>query len=412
MKKYKGVSIMDNLFSDRMVDVPRSFIREILKSALDPSVISFAGGLPNRELFPVEELKLATDRVFEIFGRDLFQYSNSEGFLGLRELIARRYRDKKQLNIPANNILITNGSQQGLDLLGKILIDDGDDIVIEEPGYLGAIQAFSVYRPRFHPVPLTEDGVDINKLKSVMSSTKPKLMYAVPNFQNPSGVTYSESNRQQVAELIQGSDTLFIEDDPYGDLRYSGVPKQTFKTWLPENTVLLGSFSKTVIPGFRLGWIVASDKIMEKLIIAKQAVDLHTCHFTQHIIYQYLKDNDIEKHVGKIKEVYATQLKAMLENIKECFPGGVKYTHPDGGMFLWVELPANASSRKLLDLAVRQGVIFVPGDPFYINRKETNTLRLNFSCVDSETIRVGMQRLGDAIKQLISQNKISLDTEL
>ncbi len=393
---------MDSLFSDRIADVPRSFIREILKVTLDHSVISFAGGLPNRELFPVEELKQATGKVFVMFGRDLFQYSNSEGFIGLRELIAQRYHDKKQLNIHADNILITNGSQQGLDLLGKIFVNDGDDIVIEEPGYLGAIQAFSIYRPRFNTVALAEDGIDIKRLKTIMASSKPKLIYTVPNFQNPSGISYSEANRQQTAEVIQGTNTLLVEDDPYGDLRYSGTPKSTFKTLLPENTALLGSFSKTVIPGFRLGWIAASDKIMEKLIVAKQAADLHTCHFTQHIIYQYLKDNDIEKHIGKIKEVYGNQLSSMEESIKEYFPVEVTCTHPEGGMFLWVGLPGNASSRTLLDLAVKDKVLFVPGDPFYINRKETNTLRLNFSCVDEKTIRLGIERLGKCIKELLN----------
>ncbi len=215
---------MDSMFSDRIADVPRSFIREILKVALDHSVISFAGGLPNRELFPAEELKQATAKVFDIFGRDIFQYSDSEGFIGLKEQISQRYREKKQLDIPVENILITNGSQQGLDLLGKILINEGDDIVIEEPGYLGAIQAFSLYQPKYNTVTLNEDGLDIEQLCSILSSTRPKLMYTVPNFQNPSGISYSEQNRKKVAEIIRGTGTILIEDDPYCDLRYSGIP--------------------------------------------------------------------------------------------------------------------------------------------------------------------------------------------
>jgi 2-aminoadipate transaminase len=392
---------MDNIFSDRISDVPRSFIREILKVALDHSVISFAGGLPNRELFPAEELKKATNKVFEIFGSDIFQYSNSEGYPGLRTLIAGRYREKHRLDIPVENILITNGSQQGLDLLGKIMVNYGNDIILEEPGYLGAIQAFSIYRPRFNTVALTEDGMDIKRLKAVMSSTRPKLMYTVPNFQNPSGITYSETNRQEIADIIGGTGTLLIEDDPYGDLRYSGTSKPTFKNLMPDNTILLGSFSKTIIPGFRLGWIVAPDEIMEKLIVAKQASDLHTSHFTQCIVYQYLKDNDIEKHINKIKDVYGKQLNSMLDNIEECFPAEARCTHPEGGMFLWAELPEKISSRALLDLAIRDKVIFVPGDPFYIDRNETNTLRLNFSCVDEETIQLGIQRLGNAIKEML-----------
>jgi 2-aminoadipate transaminase len=392
---------MDSIFSDRISDVPRSFIREILKVALDPNIISFAGGLPNRKLFPVKELKSAAIKVFDTMGSDTLQYSESEGYLGLREMIAKRYHDKKNLDITASSILITNGSQQGLDLLGKIVINDGDDIIIEEPGYLGAIQAFSIFKPRFNPVVLTEEGLDIKQFKSVMSTRKPKLIYSVPNFQNPSGISYSEHNRLEIADIFRGTNTLLIEDDPYGDLRYSGTVKPSFKTILPANTILLGSFSKTIVPGFRLGWIVAPDDILEKLIVAKQAADLHTSHFTQCILYQYMKDNDIEAHIRKIKECYGNQLRAMLASIQQYFPAKVAHTTPEGGMFLWVTLPENTSSRDLLDLAIKDKVIFVPGDPFYVNRNETNTLRLNFSCVDEEMINIGIKNLGKAMEQLL-----------
>ena len=307
----KGIN-MDSIFSDRISDVPRSFIREILKVALDPNIISFAGGLPNRKLFPVKELKSATNKVFDTMGSDTLQYSESEGYSGLREMIAKRYHDKKNLDIAASSILITNGSQQGLDLMGKIVINDGDDIIIEEPGYLGAIQAFSIFKPRFNPVALTEEGLDIKQFKSVMSARKPKLIYSVPNFQNPSGISYSEHNRLEIADILRGTNTLLIEDDPYGDLRYSGTVKPSFKTILPANTILLGSFSKTIVPGFRLGWIVAPDDIMEKLIVAKQAADLHTSHFTQCILYQYMKDNDIEAHIRKIKECLWKSIKSYV----------------------------------------------------------------------------------------------------
>jgi 2-aminoadipate transaminase len=392
---------MDSIFSDRISDVPRSFIREILKVTLDPTIISFAGGLPNRKFFPVQELKAATNKVFDTMGRDVLQYSASEGYAGLREMIAERYREKKNLDISAENILITNGSQQGLDLMGKILINDGDDVIIEEPAYLGAIQAFSIFKPRFNPVILTEEGLDIKQLKSVMAARKPKLMYTVPNFQNPSGISYSERTRREMADIIKGTKTLLIEDDPYGDLRYSGTNRPSFKTILPDNTILFGSFSKTISPGLRLGWIVAPHDIMEKLIVAKQAADLHTTHFTQCILYQYIKDNDIEAHIGKIKEAYGKQARAMLKSIKQYFPSGVAHTTPEGRIFLWVTLPENTSSRDLLDLAIKDKVIFVPGDPFYVNRRETNTLRLNFSCTDEETIEIGIRNLGKAMEQLL-----------
>lgn len=392
---------MDSIFSDRISDVPRSFIREILKVALDPAVISFAGGLPNRELFPAEELREATNKVFDIHGRDIFQYSNSEGYIKLREYIAERYFQKKQLNVPVENILITNGSQQGLDLLGKILVNDGDDIIIEEPGYLGAIQAFSIYKPNFLPVPVSEDGMDAHKLREIVASQKPKLMYIVPNFQNPSGISYSQENRLKVSEILQGTNTILIEDDPYGDLRFTGKNKQSFKELLPDNTVMLGSFSKTIVPGFRLGWVVAPKHIMEKLIIAKQASDLHTSHFTQTIIYQYLKDNDVDDHINKIREAYGKQCRAMLNSIETYFPSGVTYTKPEGGMFLWAELPHNLVALDLFELAVKDNVIFVPGDPFYVKKMRTRTLRLNFSCVDEGTIQVGIRRLGNAIRKLL-----------
>jgi len=391
----------NNIFSDRINDVPRSFIREILKVAIDRSVISFAGGLPNRELFPEDELKKATDKVFEIYGKDIFQYANSEGFYGLRELISKRYREKNKLDIPVENILITNGSQQGLDLIGKILVNEGDDIIIEEPGYLGAIQAFSIFKPRFNPIPVHDDGLDIEGLQNVMSTTRPKILYGVPNFQNPSGISYPQQNRTAIAEILRNTGTIMVEDDPYGELRYSGTGKTSFKTLLPDNTILLGSFSKIIVPGFRLGWIAAPDVIMEKLIVAKQAADLHTTHFTQCIVYQYLINNDIEAHIQKIKEVYGRQLKAMLAGIDEYFPDYVTHSNPEGGMFLWAKLPDNASTRKLLDLSLKDKVIFVPGDPFYINRHETNTMRLNFSCMDTGTIRLGMERLGKVIKQML-----------
>jgi len=393
---------MNSIFSDRISDVPKSFIREILKVAVDPAVISFAGGLPNRELFPVEEIKQASIRVLEEHGREALQYSKTEGYQELRKYISQRYVDKHNLDIPVENILITNGSQQGLDLMGKILLNKMDDIVIEEPGYLGAIQAFSVYRARFNPVPVSEEGMDIGHLQTIMSTKAPKLIYAVPNFQNPSGISYSEANRRAVAAQVRDSNTLLIEDDPYGDLRFEGAEKTSFKRLIPENTVMLGSFSKTVAPSFRLGWIVAPDNIMEKLVIAKQAADLHTNNFAQYVIYRYIKDNDFDKHIRKIVSVYSNQKNAMMESIKQYFPPGIRHTKPEGGMFLWVTLPQHMSSMKLFERAIIDKVAFVPGHPFYINGNEVNTLRLNFSCVDEETIRIGINRLGQAIKEQLA----------
>jgi len=393
---------LDRIFSDRISDVPRSFIREILKVALDPSVISFAGGLPNRELFPVAALKEATCRVFDTQGRDVLQYAGSEGHAGLREYISTRYREKANLDIPVDSILITSGSQQGLDLLGKTILNEGDAVVIEEPGYLGAIQAFSLYRPRFLPVPVSGEGMDPVALRSALSS-RPKLMYTVPNFQNPSGITYSEQNRLELARILEETDTLLIEDDPYGDLRFTGCAQTSFKELLPGNTILLGSFSKSLVPGLRLGWIVAPPALMQKLITAKQATDLHTSHFTQGIVCQYLRDNDADEHIRMIRDVYGRQCQAMQNSIQRYFPAEVTYTKPEGGMFLWAELPLDMAAMDLFELAVKDKVVFVPGDPFYVRGNRHRTLRLNFSCADVETIDVGIGRLGKAIRELMER---------
>ncbi|MCL6415290.1 PLP-dependent aminotransferase family protein [Aestuariirhabdus sp. Z084] len=394
---------MDSLFADRINDVPRSFIREILKVALDPSVISFAGGLPNREFFPAEELQQATEQVFALQGRDLFQYSSSEGFLPLREWIAKRYRDTQGLDISADSILITSGSQQGLDLLGKVLLNEGDGLLMEAPGYLGAIQAFSIYRPEFLNVAVNEQGMVLEELDRQLQGTSPKLAYTVPNFQNPSGISYSDANRQAVAERLKGKNCILIEDNPYGDLRFSGDPVASFYNRLPEQTVLLGSFSKCVIPGFRLGWMVAPEPLMQKLLVAKQATDLHTSHFTQCIVHQYLMNHDIDAHLKTIIDAYGSQCRAMMAAMDRHFPDTVHYTRPDGGMFLWASLPESLSAMALFELAVKQQVVFVPGDPFYTDRSNSSTLRLSFSCVDAETIDVGIERLGRAMGEMLAK---------
>lgn len=392
---------MGNIFSDRISDVPRSFIREILKVTLDESVISFAGGLPNRDLFPLQEIKAATAKLLEESGKDVLQYSSSEGYPELREWISKRYASKG-LAVEADNILITAGSQQGLDLLGKTILNEGDSVVIEEPGYLGAIQAFSIYRARFHPVPVHPYGMDLEILERTLSDHTVKLMYCVPNFQNPAGISYSTENRKGVADILRHRNTLIVEDDPYGELRFLGEDKPSFHNLIPHNAVLLGSFSKIVIPSFRIGWIAARHDVMDKLIIAKQASDLHTNYFGQRVILRYLKDNDIDAHIAKIREAYGIQRGAMVAAIKEFFPAEIEYTEPEGGMFLWITLPEGLSAMEVFKRAIELKVAFVPGDPFYVNRKNVNTLRLNYSSVDAETIRTGIKRLGDVLKEMVA----------
>ncbi len=392
---------MNNLFSKRVLDIPKSFIREILKVAVDPEIISFAGGLPNKELFPVKELQEAVNLQFQTSGKDILQYSTTEGYYPLREYIARRYKEKRNVKVSPENILITNGSQQALDLLGKVFLDEGDNLIIEEPGYLGAIQAFSIYTPVFRTVPLLEDGMDITYLEKVIDKYPSKLMYLVPNFQNPSGISYSELTRRKIAEIIKNKDIFMIEDDPYGELRYVGDEVASFMNTIPDKTILLGSFSKTVAPSFRLGWVIAPEIVMEKLIITKQASDLHSNYIGQRVLYQYLTSNDLDSHLSKIKDNYNNQRKAMLNNIEKYFPGEVLCTKPEGGMFLWVTLPKGMSAMKLFEIAINKKVAFVPGEPFYINKRNVNTFRLNYSCADEKTIEIGIKRLGKAIEEVL-----------
>lgn len=391
---------MNIQFADRMNNVHKSFVREILKVAANPQVISFAGGLPNPSSFPVLEVQNATHKVLNDDGYNVLQYSNTEGYLPLRQYIAERYF-KKGVVVDPNEILITNGSQQGLDLIGKVLLNKNDDILMERPGYLGAIQAFSVFEPKFHTVPVVDDGVEIDSLKEVIKSHEPKLFYGVPNFQNPSGITYTAQNREIVANILNEYNTIFIEDDPYGELRFMGQDVPSMKTYLGDNTILLGSFSKIVAPAMRLGWICARHEIMEKLIIAKQASDLHTNYFSQRVIHQYLIDNNIDNHIKKITELYKGQRNCMVSMIEKYFPQEVKSTKPEGGMFLWATLPEGFSSLELFDMAIKQNVAFVPGDPFYINEKGTNTMRLNYTSSTEEKIEEGIKRLSEAIKDLI-----------
>lgn len=393
---------METLFADRMGHVKKSFIREILKVTEDPSVISFAGGLPNPASFPVDAVNRASQAVLTEDGADALQYSTTEGYLPLREFICARYEKRFGLHISPEEILITSGSQQGLDLLGKVFLNEGDGVLLESPGYLGAIQAFSLFLPRFHTVPLREDGVDVAALRDVLETHAPKLFYAVPNFQNPSGLTYSRSNREQAAAILKQHTTFFIEDDPYGELRFAGEDAPSMRAFLDGQSILLGSFSKIVAPAMRLGWICAKPEIMEKLIIAKQASDLHTNTFAQRVVARYLADNDLDAHIEKIREMYKTRSDWMVDAIARYFPSEVQCTCPEGGMFMWATLPEGMSSVKLFEQASKMRVAFVPGAPFYADRSDSNTFRLNYTNSDEEAIEEGIKRLGQAMSKMLS----------
>lgn len=388
-------------FADRMNTVQKSFIREILKITENPDVISFAGGLPNPASFPIKEVQQASEKVLSENGSSILQYSTTEGFLPLREYISKRYYKRFGLKVEANEILITNGAQQALDLIGKIFLNKNDHIVIERPGYLGAIQAFSIFEPVFQSVPLNEDGIDLNQLEHILELHKPKLLYTVPNFHNPSGITYSAENREMVAKILKQHDTVLIEDDPYSELRFLGQDLPPIKTLLEDQSIMLGSFSKIVAPAMRLGWICAKGEIMEKLIVAKQAADLHTNYYSQRIVHQYLLDNDLETQIDKIREMYKGKRDCMVAMIEKYFPKEVKSTKPEGGMFLWITLPEGISSMELFNLAAKENVAFVPGDPFYFNEENMNTLRLNYTNSSEEMIEEGIKRLAKVIKKII-----------
>jgi 2-aminoadipate transaminase len=396
---------MKNLFADRMAKTHKSFIREILKVTQDSKVISFAGGLPNPKLFPVKEFADACMKVLLQDGENVLQYSTTEGYLPLREFIAERYFVKRGLQASPDEILITNGSQQCLDLVGKVFLNKGDRIIIERPGYLGAIQAFGIFEPEFVPIPLLEDGINIDLFENALKTDQTKLYHTVINFQNPSGVTYSRQKREKIAGIIKNHDTVLVEDNPYGELRFMGEDLPSMKSYLPDSTVVLGSFSKVVTPGIRLGWICAAPDVMEKIIVAKQSSDLHSNYLSQRAVYQYLIDNDFDEHILNIRKVYKKQRDLMVSMIEKHFPEEIKCTKPEGGMFLWVTLPDNLSSLHLFKLAAEENVAFVPGKAFYVDGGGKNTLRLNFSNSDEEKIEDGIKRLAKVIKRILMENK-------
>lgn len=392
---------MKGQFAKRMARSKKSFIREILKVKKNRDVISFAGGLPNPSYFPIEPLRAAADRVFAEKGKEALQYAPTLGYEPLRAFIAQRYADKCGLTVTPDEILITNGSQQGLDLVAKILIDPGDHVLMESPSYLGGIQAFAMYEPAFQTVPLEEDGVDTAVLAKKASHPLSKLFYALPNFHNPSGITYSAEKRTAVSQILQDNDIFLIEDDPYRELRFMGEDLPTITSYNREHAFLLGSFSKIVAPGFRMGWICAPLPLIDKLITAKQGADLHSNFVSQLIIQQYLQDNDLDAHIATIRAAYRQQRETMVAMIEECFPSEVFFTLPEGGMFLWVKLPAHLSAMKLFEAAVQQNVVFVPGAPFHLDSGGDNTLRLSFSTATPSQIEEGMSRLARAVRQMM-----------
>lgn len=390
---------METLLSEGIKATPPSFVRSILNAASEPGVISFAGGLPNPVSFPQEALLQSMERIVKTYGSRVFQYSITAGLPELRQYIAERYHRIFGLNLTIDNIVITTGSQQALDLIGKVLLDKGDGVIVEKPTYLAAIQAFSMQQPTFYPVALTEEGMNPAGLEAALHNPV-KFVYMIPDFQNPTGLTYSAGNRERIYEILKRHDVVLIEDDPYGELRFAGERLPYIGAGKLPNSILLGTFSKTVAPGMRIGFLISENReLLKHISVAKEASDLHTNIFAQYLIWDYLQNNDLDMHITKIKELYGKQARAMMEAMDRYFPPTVKYTKPQGGMFLWLTLPEGMSAMSLFPKALEKKVAFVPGDPFYTDIRNANTMRLNYTNADSETIVEGIHRLGDLLKE-------------
>lgn len=388
---------MEHLLSEGIRLTPPSFVRGILKAASDPEVISFAGGLPNPISFPQEEMLSSMERITRTYGSKVFQYSITAGLPELRQYIADRYNTKYGLQLTVENILITTGSQQALDLIAKVFLDKGDGVIVEKPTYLAAIQAFSLNQPMFYPVELTEDGLSLEQLEEALTH-EVKFIYTIPNFQNPTGLIYSADNRRQVRELLSKHDVILIEDDPYGELRFQGEFLPYIGAGKLPGSILLGTFSKTVTPGMRVGFLISENtELLKYLSIAKEASDLHTNIFSQYLIWDYLEHNEYDAHIATIRDLYRKQAQAMMNAMERYFPSTVTYTRPEGGMFLWATLPEGTSAMSLFPRALERKVAFVPGDSFYTDRRDVNTMRLNYTNADCTIIEEGVRRLGEVL---------------
>jgi 2-aminoadipate transaminase len=375
-----------------------SEVREILKVTEQPEVLSFAGGLPAPELFPVEALAEAHARVFAESGGQAMQYSTSEGFGPLRAWIAGRLRSQGVAATP-ERILITHGSQQGIDLVCKVLLDPGDEVVVENPSYLAALQVFGGYQATLVPVGSDNDGMDVDQLASVLRARRPKLVYLTPTFQNPRGTTLSLERRQRLVRLAHDHGVPVLEDDPYGELRYRGerLPSLAALAGQDGGAIYVSTFSKTLSPGIRLGWILASEEAIPALTIAKQAADLHTNTLLQRAVVRMLGTFDYEGHIGKIRLAYGQRCQAMLDALEREMPGDVRWTRPEGGLFVWCRLPTGIRGDVLLRAALKQKVAFVPGAAFYAAEPEHEYIRLNFSNRPPDLIAEGIARVARAL---------------
>ncbi|MBV9898520.1 MAG: PLP-dependent aminotransferase family protein [Chloroflexi bacterium] len=392
--------LWQQLYASRAEGMRASDIREILKVTAQPEVISLAGGLPAPELFPIDEYRRAFEWVLEADGASALQYGPSEGYRPLREFLAQRLSGFG-MRCTADDVLITNGSQQALDLMGKLFLDPGDQIVVERPTYLGALQAFNQYQPRYAVVGMDDDGMCVDDLEHTLTrEDRIKFIYAIPTFQNPTGRSMSLQRRRRLVELASKYGVPIVEDDPYGELRYEGEHLPTLKALDTTGCVIyLGTFSKILAPGLRLGWIVAAPEALEAFLHGKQPTDLHTGMAQQMATYEVCKNGFVDGQVERIKAFYKERRDVMLRALEEHFPSDAHFTRPAGGLFVWAELPRTVDTRALLIDAVRDKVAFVPGQGFHPDNTGTNTMRLNFSNVPPDQLREGVRRLGHAIQR-------------
>lgn len=387
-----------------------SVIRELLKLTEQADLISFAGGLPAPEVFPVEKVREACNVVLTTLGPQSLQYGTTEGYLPLREMIAR-HTARYGIEVTAENILITSGSQQALDFIGRLFINHGDHIVVESPTYLGALQAWTAYGAKYVSVRSDEHGMIVDELEAALR-VGPKFIYVLPNFQNPSGSTLTLDRRLKLVELADKYGVPIVEDDPYGQLRYSGDHLPSVVSLDSEyrgpnggcysgNVIYLSTFSKLLAPGIRLAWMIAPPEVIRKLVMAKQAADLHTATFNQFVAYEVAKGGFLDEHIKVIRATYKERRDVMLETMDELWPSQAQWTRPEGGMFLWGILPESMDSAEVLKQAIARKVAFVPGAAFHPNGGGQNTMRINFSYSSPETIREGITRLGFLLKELL-----------
>lgn len=384
--------------AERIARVQLSAVREILKVTERPDILSFAGGLPAPETFPVEAFAEAYSKVFATQGAQALQYSTTEGFRPLREWIASRL-SKSGVSRTADNVLVTSGSQQALDLVSRALLDPGDTVLVENPSYLAALQVFQSYGATMETVPSDEHGMRVDAVERVLTSSRPKFIYAVPTFSNPTGATLSFERRERLALLAKRFSVPVIEDEPYAELRYGTSRLPPVAAFDPGSPVVsLGTFSKTLSPGIRVGWLAAPDALLHTLVVAKQAADLHTASLTQRAVVALLESFDFEAHLDSIRALYRERRDAMVASLTAEFPEGTRWSTPEGGLFIWVELPYGLSSDEVLPEAVREKVAFVPGSPFFAHAPQRQFMRLNFSNREPALIREGMRRLGAVVR--------------